>query len=284
MAYGRSNPVGMTMAMRIVCVFFAAPICPVLSAQTPIESNHVRESRQAIPPCNDSIQLQQRAELAENRLKDWGVLGFYNNENAHLQPPAAAEDRVVFMGDSITGFWYLGKFFPRKPYLNRAIAGQVTGQMLLRFRRDVVQLKPKVVVILGGINDLRQSSIPSTVEDIENNLASMSEIAKANGIKVVLASILPVGRKEAPDSIETPEMSRRRVAFGNSITAINTWLQGYARSNGHTYCDYYSALANHANIMKSEYTDDGLHPNQTGYSVMAPIAERSIEFALLKHE
>jgi lysophospholipase L1-like esterase len=184
------------------------------------------------------------------------------------------------MGDSITGFWYLGKFFPRKPYLNRAIAGQVTGQMLLRFRRDVVQLKPKVVVILGGINDLRQSSTSRTVEEIENNLASMSEIAKENGIRVVLASILPVGRKQAPDSVETPEMSRRRIEFGRSITTINAWLQDYARSKGHTYCDYYSAMANQDDIMKSEFTDDGLHPNDTGYSAMAPIAKRSIESAI----
>jgi len=283
MDYSRSNTAGMNTAIGIVCVLFSAPLCSVLSAQMPIDIKDAQESSHAIPPCNNSTELQKRAELAENRLKDWAVLGFYKNENLHLQTLTDADDRVVFMGDSITGFWFLGKFFPRKPYLNRAIAGQVTGQMLLRFRRDVVHLKPKVVVILGGINDLRQSSTPSTVEEIENNLASMSEIAKANGIKVVLASILPVGRKEAPASVETPEMSRRRIAFGDSITAINTWLQDYARSNGHTYCDYYSAMINQDNILKSEFTDDGLHPNETGYSVMAPIAKRSIELAIVQH-
>jgi lysophospholipase L1-like esterase len=273
----------MTVAKGIGIIgLVLAALCPFLSAQSPIEIKPVQESSQAAPPCNNSIQLQKRAELAENRLKDWAVLDFYKNENLRLQTLADADDRVVFMGDSITGFWYLGKFFPRQPYLNRAIAGQVTGQMLLRFRRDVVQLKPKVVVILGGINDLRQSSTPSTVEEIENNLASMSEIAKANGIRVVLASILPVGRKQAPDSVETPEMSRRRIEFGHSITIINTWLKDYAQSKGHTYCDYYSAMANQDDIMKSEFTDDGLHPNGTGYSVMAPIAKRSIESAIVQ--
>jgi len=211
--------------------------------------------------------------MAQDKLKDWPNLGRYRDANAQVQPPAAGENRVVFMGDSITDGWGHNdsRFFPGKPYINRGISGQTTPQMLIRFRPDVIALKPKVVVILAGTNDLAGNTGPSTLEAIENNLTSMAELAKVNGIRVVLASLLPVCDYIKPQTARRPP---------EQIVALNDWMKDYTAKNGLVYLDYHSALLDDKKLFKQELTRDCLHPNEAGYAVMGPLAEKAIAVAL----
>jgi lysophospholipase L1-like esterase len=227
----------------------------------------------AAQPQADLSQLQAQLQQAQDKLKDWPNLGRYHDANSQVLPPAPEEDRVVFMGDSITDGWGRGnsKFFPGKPYINRGISGQTTPQMLIRFRPDVIALRPKVVVILAGTNDIAGNTGPATLEAIEDNLASMAELARANGIRVVLASLLPVC-----DYIK-PQTPRRPT---EKILAVNAWMKDYAAKNGFIYLDYYSAMLDDNKMLKQELTSDGLHPNDAGYEIMAPLAEKAIVAAL----
>ena len=210
---------------------------------------------------------------AEVRLhNDWAYLEKYRQANAALPAPAPGENRVVFYGNSITEGWaqYFATEFPGKPYVGRGISGQTTPQMLVRFRQDVVALQPKVVVILAGTNDIAGNTGPSTIEMIEDNMASMAEIAKANHIRVVLSSVLPV--------YDYPW--RRGLEPAGKIVALNAWLRSYAAPHGATYLDYHSAMADERQGMKAALTYDGVHPNEAGYRVMASLAEPAIEAAL----
>lgn len=211
---------------------------------------------------------------------DWPNLNRYNEANKKTAPPAKNERRVVFMGDSITDSWddpAYGGFFPGKPYINRGISGQTTPQMLIRFRRDVIQLKPKVVVILAGTNDIAGNTGPTTLEAIEDNLRSMSDLAHANGIRVVFASILPVSDYETRDGKPLTQTVRRPP---EKILALNQWLKEFAKIRGDLYLDYYSAMADDKGFLRDELSNDGLHPNAQGYSVMAPLAEAAIAASL----
>ncbi len=203
---------------------------------------------------------------------DWANLERFRAENARLGMPRPGEDRVVFMGNSIIEMWapYFNASFPGKPYVRRGIGGQTTPQMLIRFRQDVVALRPAVVVILGGTNDIAGNTGPSTLELIEDNLASMTELAHANGIRVVLCSVLPV--------YDYPW--RPGLAPAEKIIALNNWLKSYAARSGAVYVDYHSAMADEREGMRRELSDDGVHPNEAGYRVMAPLTERAIEAAL----
>jgi lysophospholipase L1-like esterase len=210
---------------------------------------------------------------AEVRLhNDWAYLEKYRQANAALPAPAPGENRVVFYGNSITEGWaqYFAAEFPGKPYVGRGISGQTTPQMLVRFRQDVVALQPKVVVILAGTNDIAGNTGPSTIEMIEDNMASMAEIAKANHIRVVLSSVLPV--------YDYPW--RRGLEPAGKIVALNAWLRNYAASHGATYLDYHSAMADERQGLKAALTYDGVHPNEAGYRVMASLAQPAIEAAL----
>jgi acyl-CoA thioesterase-1 len=213
---------------------------------------------------------------------DWPNLNRYHAENAKTAPRAKSEQRVVFMGDSITDSWddpAYGGFFPGRPYINRGISGQTTPQMLVRFRADVIALKPRVVVILAGTNDLAGNTGPTTLEAIEDNLTSMAELATANGIRVVLASVLPVSDYEMRDGKPLTQTVRRPPS---QILALNKWIQEFAKARRHVYLDYFSAMADDKGYLKDELSDDGLHPNAQGYAVMAPLAETAIS-ASLKH-
>jgi len=222
---------------------------------------------------SDSVEsLKRQIEQMRNPLNDWPNLRRYHEANANLAPPASDEDRVVFMGDSITDGWRLAEYFPKKPYVNRGISGQTTPQMLIRFRPDVIANKPKVVVILAGTNDIAGNTGPMTVEMIEDNYASMAELAKANGISVVFSSVLPVH-----------DYGPRKMTPGRPLAAIlklNEWLKAYCAKNGHTYLDYFSATVDAKGFLKAELANDGLHPNAEGYKVMAPLAEAAIQQAL----
>ena len=166
-----------------------------------------------------------------------------------------------------------GGFFPGKPYIDRGISGQTTPQMLIRFRPDVIDLKPKVVVILAGTNDIAGNTGPMTSQEIENNLQSMAELAKANNIRVVLSSVMPVC-----DYIK-PQSDRRPPA---KIRALNEWIKAYAAKNGFVYLDYYNAMLDDQTMLKKELTYDGLHPNDAGYEVMGPLAQKAVDRALTK--
>jgi lysophospholipase L1-like esterase len=205
---------------------------------------------------------------------DYGERARYRAANGALQPPSAGETRVVFFGDSITDIWRLDQFFPGKPYLNRGIGGQTTSQMLVRVRQDVIDLQPKVVVILAGTNDIAGNTGPISNEDIQSNFASFAELARAHDIRVVFASILPVS-DYAP---RAREFFASRPA--DRILALNRWLRDYCAAHGHVYLDYFSATVDDAGKLRRELADDGLHPNAAGYGVMAPLAERAIAQAL----
>lgn len=228
---------------------------------------------QTPPAANEVSRMKSQLERAERILKDWPNLARYAEENAKLPPPKPGENRVVFMGDSITDAWgrKYGKFFPGKPYVNRGISGQTTPQMLIRFRPDVIALKPKAVVILAGTNDIAGNTGPMTLEQIQGNIMSMAELAKANGIRVVLASLLPVCDYIKPQTERRPP---------EKIRALNAWMKEYARKNKLVYLDYYSAMVDDKQMFKRELTYDGLHPNDAGYEVMLPLAERAVAAAL----
>ena len=210
----------------------------------------------------------------DTRLRDWANLARYRDANKSV-----ARADAVFMGDSITDFWQqprFGGFFPGKNYVDRGISAQTTPQMLVRFRPDVIALKPRVVVILAGTNDIAGNTGPMTNEDIQNNLISMAELAKANNIKVVLASITPVSAYHAAPNAP-PQTTRRPV---ERIKAINDWMKSYAAANKHVYLDYYSAMIDNTGMLKTEFSEDDLHPNAAGYKVMGPLADAAIAQAV----
>ena len=183
------------------------------------------------------------------------------------------------MGDSITDSWpqpRFGSFFTGKPYVGRGISGQTTPQMLVRFRPDVIDLRPKVVVILAGTNDIAGNTGPMTDEDIQGNLASMAELAKANGIRVVLSSILPVSAYHTSPT-GTPQTTSRPM---DRIRTLNNWMKKYAAAEGHIYLDYFSAMVDGEGLLREELSADDLHPNAKGYAVMEPLAEAAILQAL----
>jgi lysophospholipase L1-like esterase len=245
-----------------VCIF--SLVAGAAFAQTPPAPARPRDSTR--------IKAQRAAE--DERLRnDWAYLQKFGSANAQLSAPAPGEDRVVFIGNSIFEVWarYFGAMFPGKPYINRGIGGQTTPQMLVRFRPDVIALKPKVVVILAGTNDIAGNTGPSTLEMIENNIASMSELAKANGIRVVLASVLPVFVYPWRPSVQQP---------AQKIVALNAWMRDYARRIGLVYLDYHSAMADQRQGMRGDLSGDGVHPNEAGYRIMAPLTEAAIREAL----
>jgi lysophospholipase L1-like esterase len=224
---------------------------------------------------DETIQTLQRRMAAQRRLlNDWAGLTRYGSENTEIPPPAPEEERVVFLGDEITELWGRRntKFFPGKPYWNRGIGGQTTPQMLVRFRQDVISLRPKVVVILAGANDLAGFSGPATQAMIAENFMSMTELAKMNGIRVVLASITPVC-----DCFGQQTQQRSP----GKIIGMNGWLKDYASESGSVYLDYHSALAE-GRTLRKELTTDGFLLNDAAYNVMAPLAERAIGEALGK--
>jgi lysophospholipase L1-like esterase len=203
---------------------------------------------------------------------DWASLARYREANARLGAPRPGEQRVVFYGNSITDAWaeHFETMFPGKPYVGRGISGQTTPQMLVRFRQDVIALEPAVVVILGGTNDIAGNTGPSTPGMIEDNLTSMVELATANDIRVVLASVLP--------AYDYPW--RRGLDPAPRIVALNAWMRQYASAHDVVYLDYHSAMVDDRLGLRAELTYDGVHPNVAGYRVMAPLAERAIAEAL----
>jgi lysophospholipase L1-like esterase len=218
---------------------------------------------------------QYRASRIAIYTDDFGELKRYRAANAALKAPAAGENRVVFLGDSITDYWKLADYFPGKPYINRGIDGQTTPQMLVRFRQDVIALHPKVVVVLAGTNDVAGVTGPARNEEIEANYASMAELARLHHIRVAFASLLPVNNYTA-DAKESFALRPRE-----RILALNTWLKDYCAKNGFVYLDYFSAVVDDKGMLRRDLSDEGLHPNASGYKTMAPLAEKAIARAIV---
>ncbi len=234
-------------------------------------------AQSAAPASSVSTNLAKwRASRAELYMNDFGELARYRDENARLTPSAPGERRVVFFGDSITDFWPLAEYFPGKPYINRGISGQTTSQMLVRFQQDVVALHPRAVVILAGTNDIAGNTGPMRIEDIEANYTSLAELASANGIKVVFASVLPVHAytPQAQDFFADRPPAK--------ILALNRWLSEFCARAPHAlvYLDYFHAMVDDKGLLRKDLADDGLHPNPAGYRLMAPLAEAAIRKAL----
>jgi lysophospholipase L1-like esterase len=236
-----------------------APLAALAQAQPP-------------PPTVVPPPLRQVAGL----INDFGNTRRYATENTSVKAPANNERRVVFMGDSITDNLHnarFGGFFPGQPYINRGISGQTTAQMLLRFYPDVIALHPKAVVIFAGTNDIGGNLGPVSLESIEDNLAAMSDLARAHGIQVIMASLTPVcdiPGKAPMTSGRPPE----------TILTLNRWIKDFAAKQGFVFLDYFSATVDEKGFFRADMTDDGLHPTAKGYEVMNPLAERAISAAL----
>ena len=230
---------------------------------------------QTPPVVAPESEAKMEAENARMKaqLEDWAQLGRYRAADQAL--PATEPGRVVFYGDSITDAWVRdgGTFFPGKPYVNRGISGQTTPQMLVRFRQDVVDLHPEVVVILAGTNDLAGNTGPSTQEMIEDNFKGMVEIAKANGIRVILASVTPVAKYPWRPEIQDTAAK---------VEALNAWIKEYCAQEKLTYLDYWTAMAGPEGGMKPGISIDGVHPNGKGYAIMEPLAEAAIAETMAK--
>jgi acyl-CoA thioesterase I len=228
----------------------------------------------------EKLTPYQKSQI-EHMYTDWAFLTKFREADASLPTAQPDEKRVVFMGDSITEGWGMkatatsparGEFFPGKPYINRGISGQTTPQMLVRFRQDVILLKPKVVVLLAGTNDIAENTGKESPEEIEGNIASMAELARANGIRVVLCSVLPASEFSWHKGLEPAP----------KIKALNAWMKDYAAKNALVYVDYYTPMADVEGGLKTDLSPDGVHPNKAGYDIMAPLAEAGIAEALKK--
>lgn len=258
------------LTLAIVC----ASIAYAQTAEQPKPIEQPKPPAVTIPLTGFAGLDQYRASRIAVYTDDYGQLVRYREANAALKPPGPGENRVVFFGDSITDIWNLVESFPGKPYINRGIGGQTTSQMLVRFRQDVIELDPKVVVILAGTNDIAGNSGPISNEDIEANYASLAELARAHNIPVIFSSVLPVHNytPRAQDFFAQRPMSR--------ILALNAWLKDYCTANKLIYLDYFSAMVDDKGLLRKDLADDGLHPNKAGFAIMAPMAEKAIEKAL----
>jgi lysophospholipase L1-like esterase len=249
--------------------------CPAPTAPPDLKDFHERlldpsAGRELEPPPDTSVLAAMRAAEQERLHYDWASLCRYRAENATLRRPTAP--RVVFIGDSITELWKVAHpdFFGDN-YIDRGISGQTTGQMLVRFRQDVIALKPAVVHILAGTSDFAGNGGPTTLDAIRNNIASMVDLALTNDIRVVLGSVPPAGAFPWHPTVADP---------AQHIVDMNDWLRQFAKDKNLIYVDYHEPLADERDAMKQTFSNDGVHPNRDGYAVMEPLAHHAIEQAL----
>jgi lysophospholipase L1-like esterase len=247
-----------------------AVVCLAAFAAAQTNADPAEQARRSLQEWRDS-----RIHVLMN---DWGEMARYRDANAKLPAPAAGEKRVVFYGDSITDGWPLPEYFAGKPYVNRGISGQTTPQLLVRFRQDVIDLKPAAVVILAGTNDIAGNTGPMTLAQIEANYASLAELARTHNIRVIFSSVLPVANYTPASQNFFYQRSPAQ------ILELNRWLKLYCSQNNHLYLDYFGAMVDNNGLLKRELSEDGLHPNAAGYKLMAPMAEAAIQKALATTE
>ncbi|NYF91677.1 SGNH/GDSL hydrolase family protein [Tunturiibacter empetritectus] len=249
---------------------------PETPAQTSMQTPAVGPTSTKVPVVGTPVEMAKQIATLQAKLADWPGLDRYKADNEGLAPVAEGEQRLVFYGDSITDAWgrspTTGEFFPAKPYVNRGISGQTTPQMVVRFRQDVIGLHPAAVLILAGTNDIAGNTGPMTAQMTEDNFRSMIDLAKSNGIKVIVASILPAADYPWKRGLE-PALK---------IKTLNDWLRGYCINHSVTYLDYYSAMVGPDGGMKPGLSSDGVHPNAQGYAIMTPLAQAAIDKALNK--
>lgn len=261
---------------RVFFLLLTLTAIPLAPAQSPSSSQSPSplSGSVAAPATAPALSAEERAARIkahqEQMLKDWPNLTRFRSANAAITTPV----EVVFMGDSITELWdhQPEQFFPGKSYVNRGIGGQTTPQMVLRFQQDVVDLKPRIVVINGGTNDIAGNTGPSTLKMIEDNLKSMTEIAQANGIQVVLSSVTP--------AYDYPW--RRGLEPAEKVVELNNWMKDFCLKAGCIYADYFTPMADEKHGMKEGLSVDGIHPTPKGYRIMSAIAEKAIQDALEK--
>jgi lysophospholipase L1-like esterase len=230
----------------------------------------------------DMQKLMPVIERIKTKMDDWPQLERYRAANGTLAPAAAGDARVVFLGDSITDNWInpkFGGFFPGKPYVDRGISGQTTPQMVLRMRADVIALKPRVMVLLAGTNDLAGNTGPTTLAQIEDNIITICELATMHDIKLVLASVLPTSNYHIKPNTDPKLIQTTRRPL-ESIRALNAWIKDYADQHGYVYLDYFNAMTDDKGMLRPELSEDDLHPNAAGYAIMGPLAEAAIQKAL----
>ena len=238
----------------------------------------------ALPRPANCCLLNTATTLAE-QLQDWNQLSRYHDANIELMKKPVEPGRVVFMGDSITDGWRLDDAFPGRPYVNRGISGQTTAQMLVRFYPDVIALKPAAVIMLAGTNDIARNNGPQTLEMIQQNVMAMTELAQGHGVKMILCAVMPIsdrtmtpaGRGGGPTPRPRIQSVQRPPA---DILKFNAWLKSYAAQKGAIYADYYAATVDPEGFLKDGFTNDGLHPNAQGYTLMNPVAAAAIAQAL----
>ncbi|MEO8484251.1 MAG: SGNH/GDSL hydrolase family protein [Acidobacteriota bacterium] len=234
--------------------------------------------------------LASTAQSLADQLQDWNQLGRYYAANEELKKQPVDPKRVVFMGDSITDGWRLAESFPGKPYVNRGISGQTTAQMLVRMYPDVIALKPAAMVILAGTNDIARNNGPQTLEMIEQNLMAMTELAHTHNIKVLFCAVMPISDNPAPPQGVAPRAAGRAAGPGapprrkqseqrppSDILKLNAWMKDYASRTNSTYVDYYAATVDADGFFRSGYSNDGLHPNVQGYTLMAPVVAAALD-------
>jgi lysophospholipase L1-like esterase len=247
-------------------------VAATLLPPTSVKAQLLPEFKPPKPNCC----LQKDAQDLADYLQDPNQIGRYHEDNLRLRALPAEKGRVVFLGDSITDSWKLAQYFPGKHYVNRGIGGQTTVQMLVRFYPDVIDLNPAAVIILAGINDIGRNTGPETLEMITDNIRAMCELARQHGIKVVLCLVLPV-------SDYTQQKWTDRLPLAD-ILKLNDWLRTYAAEIHAQVVDYYSVLVDSKGMLKEGYSEDGLHPNDRGRALMAPMAEAAIERALTSQD
>jgi lysophospholipase L1-like esterase len=256
-----------------IAIFFFAALAAI---SVPLLIAQRRAASPAAPPSASNTGRHPAAYYAWKKvhdaqlLVDFGGLDRFREANVALPTPKPGENRIVFMGDSITEDWHLEKSFPGKPYINRGISGQTSPQMLVRFRQDVVDLKPKVVLILAGTNDIMENTGPMTTEQSGAMIASMSDLATTNNIQVVLCSVLPSSEFAWSPALKPAP----------KIVELNAWIKNYAVEKGYVYVDYYSAMTDDRGGLPPALSDDGVHPISAGFAIMAPLAEAGIHEAL----
>jgi lysophospholipase L1-like esterase len=277
----RADLLATSFLVTVVSVALGLAQAPSTPQTTPQTSTQAPAPAAPLPPaltsCTELAAAVRNVAASDSRNRDWPNLARYREPNQSVGPA-----EVVFMGDSITDSWaqprFADNFFPGKKYVGRGISGQTTPQMLLRFRQDVLALKPKAVVILAGTNDIAGNTGPLTDEEIEGNLQSMSELAANAGVKVILSSILPTSSYHVNPNLG-PQTTVRPLA---RIRAVNDWMKAYAAAHKHTYLDYYSAMVDSQGMLKAELSADDLHPTAVGYAMMMPLAQAAIDKTLGK--